>query len=124
MHAPYELSVETKFTAAHAITMGGVPETPHSHEWHVTLTVAGSELNAEGFLCDFHELERLLNGITSEWEGLDLNTLEPFDQVSPTAEHVARHIALTLARQMPVGVRVVSVRITEAPGCAAVYRVE
>lgn len=124
MPSVYELSVETTFAAAHAITMGGTREPTHGHNWHVTLVVTGDSLDADGLLCDFHLIERELRAITGAWHNRNLNETPPFDRLNPTAELVARHIALTMSPKLPRGVRVESVRVTEAPGCAAVYRGE
>ncbi len=126
----YQVSVETEFCAAHAIVLGGEREPVHGHNWRVTVTVAGEELDSDGLLLDFHALERLVGEIIGPFENRDLNTTPPFDRVNPTAEHVARHIAegvsgglgaLRTGAEHP-RLRVDSVRVTEAPGCAVVYR--
>lgn len=136
-HAMYELTVESTFAAAHAIRIGtGSPDGPtleplHGHNWHVTATIAGSKLDADGLLCDFHTVEGALREITGRFHNRNLNDLPPFAPVTggrgvnPTAELVARQIATEL-REMVVAalepaVRLVSVRVTEAPGCAATY---
>lgn len=126
----YQVSVETEFCAAHAIVLGGEREPVHGHNWRVTVTVAGEGLDSEGLLLDFHALERLVAEIIGPFKNRDLNTTPPFDRVNPTAEHVARHIAegvsgglaaLRTGAEHP-RLRVDSVRVTEAPGCAVVYR--
>jgi 6-pyruvoyltetrahydropterin/6-carboxytetrahydropterin synthase len=119
----FELSVETRFTASHAVTVGGVPEEPHSHVWHVTATVAGDALDDEGLLCDFHEIERSLKGIGGAFEERFINDVAPFnDGVPASTELIAKHIGDRLAEGLAPNVRLVSVRLTEAPGCAATYR--
>ena len=121
----YELSVETRFTASHAVTVGGVPEQPHSHVWHVTATVAGDTLDADGLVCDFHAIEGALREIVGPFEEKDLANVPPFcDGVSQSAEMVAKHIGDRLAQTLVGGVWLVSLRVTEAPGCAATYRPE
>lgn len=126
----YEVSVETEFCAAHAIVISGEREPVHGHNWRVGVTVSGGELDAEGLLLDFHALERLVGEIIGPFKNRDLNATAPFDRVNPTAEQVARHIAEGVARGLPglrkgnasTLLRVESVRVTEAPGCAVVYR--
>jgi 6-pyruvoyltetrahydropterin/6-carboxytetrahydropterin synthase len=124
----YELTLETVFSAAHAIVVGGVRERVHGHDWRVTACVEGEELDAEGLLVDFHAVERVLHGITSRLHNTHLNEASPFDRVNPTAEQVAAHIARELGSGLERevggsrGVRVAWVRVTEAPGCAATYR--
>lgn len=118
----YELTLETEFCAAHAIVMRGVREPMHGHNWRVTVTVAGPTLDADGLLCDFHELEETLGEILAPLHNTDLNATPPFDEINPTAERVAAHIGRGLASRLPEGVSLVSARVTEAPGCAATYR--
>lgn len=126
----YRLCVETTFAAAHAILIAGQREPNHGHNWHVTVALAGERLDADGLLVDFHAVEGLLAEITGPFRNADLNTTPPFDRINPTAEHVARHIAQTLDRRVresgldrATGARVVSARVTEAPGCSVTYEV-
>lgn len=117
----YELSVEREFCAAHAIIIKGACETPHGHNWRVKVFVQGPRLDADGMLCDFHMIERSLDEVTGRLNNADLNRTAPFDRVNPTAEQVARHIAVSVAAALPADVRLSRVRVTEAPGCAATY---
>ena len=55
----FEVSVETSFVATHAVTMNGIEEDPHSHDWKVVLTVQGNSLDNDGLLVDFLDLEEL-----------------------------------------------------------------
>jgi len=123
----FEVSVQTEFAAAHAILLGGVREPVHGHNWHITATIAGPALDAEGLLCDFHLVESALLAITGRFKNQNLNDHPPFTQtLNPSAENLAFHIADelsgALAGRLPSGVSVASVRVTEAPGCAATYR--
>jgi len=122
----YRLTVEGEFAAAHAIVMRGRREPVHGHNWRVTVTVAGETLDDDGLLCDFHAVESSLRTATERFHNRNLNDTPPFDRVNPTAELVARHLAEAVAAGVPLedaarGVRVESVRVTEAPGCAATF---
>lgn len=122
----FEITVQTEFAAAHALSIGGKREPVHGHNWHVTVTIAGPRLDGDGLLCDFHAVERALREITGPMNNRDLNQLAPFSGpkgTNPSAENVARHIAerLAAALELPAGARVARVRVTEAPGCAAAY---
>lgn len=118
----FELSLEARFSAAHALTMGLSREPLHGHDFHVTLIVAGETLDDDGLLCDFHTIKEALAGAVAPFNNTNLNETPPFNRLNPTAELVARHIALTLEPMMPPEVKIVSVRLTESPGCAATYR--
>lgn len=119
--AMYELSIERDFVGAHAITMAGECEESHVHTWHVTVIVAGAQLDADGLLCDFHLLQRGLAEIVARFDDGDLNTIAPFDQLNPTAEHLAQYIAQQMIVRLPHGVALKRVSVTEAPGCCATY---
>jgi 6-pyruvoyltetrahydropterin/6-carboxytetrahydropterin synthase len=118
----YELSVHRVFCAAHAIDIRGEREPTHGHNWSVAAVVEGETLDADGLLCDFHDLERHIDEILAPLNNVNLNDTPPFDTVNPTAEHVARYLADELATRLPAPVRVRAVSVTEAPGCAATYR--
>ena len=117
----YLVRIERTFSAAHAITMGGVPERLHGHDWRVGATFAGASLDADGLLVDFHAVERALDAIVGRFRNRSLNETAPFDRVNPTAELVAQYIAVELGAAAPRGVRVHSVSVGEAPGCTATY---
>jgi 6-pyruvoyltetrahydropterin/6-carboxytetrahydropterin synthase len=122
----FELTVETVFSAAHAIVIGGAREPVHGHDWRVTACIAGESVDEQGLLVDFHAVEEHLTGVIGPFRNADLNRTPPFDRVNPTAENVARHIATALSDRLGAGlrrgVRVAWVRVTEAPGCAVTYR--
>lgn len=120
----FELGVQREFCAAHAIVMAGRRETSHGHNWRVTLVVRGEQLDADGLLCDFHEVEKILDRVLAPLRDANLNETPPFDALNPTAEHVAKHIADAVSAQMQGPARVHRVTVTEAPGCAATCIVE
>ncbi len=118
----YELTVESTFSAAHAITIRGEREPLHGHDWRVTLTVAAPTLDPDGLICDFHALHELLRAAIAPFHNRALNDVPPFDRLNPTAEHVARHVGQAVARSLPPGITLNSARVTEAPGCAAIWK--
>lgn len=117
----YVLTVESVFSAAHGIVIRGQREALHGHDWHVTVSIEGESLDDDGLLCDFHEVEAALKAVTGRLHNQNLNETAPFDDVNPTAEHVARHIGESMsgAITLPRGVHLSRVRVTEAVGCAA-----
>lgn len=122
----HELQVEAEFAAAHAITIAGRLEPLHGHNWRVRVGVTGDALDADGLLCDFHLVESHLRDVIGAFHNRNLNETAPFDRTNPTAENVAKHIALSLERQLggrlPEGVRIAWASVTEAPGCTAIAR--
>lgn len=128
----YELSIETEFCAAHAIAIAGKREPNHGHNWKLTVTVMAGSLDKDGLVVDFHALERMVAEIIGPYKNADLNRIPPFDKLNPTAENVARTIFDRISERLnpakrglvisPPRIGVLSVRLTEAPGCAVVYR--
>lgn len=117
----FEISVQRTFSAAHALMLRGVRENLHGHDWRLTVVVAGDSLDEEGLLCDFHALEAALDETIAPFCNANLNDVEPFRRLNPSAENVARHVAQVLAEDLPPGLRVSRVSVTEAPGCEATY---
>lgn len=128
----FKIRVDARFSAAHALVIQGQREPIHGHDWLVQATLAGPALDGDELLCDFHAVEADLREITAPFHNANLNTCPPFDRVNPSAEAVARHIAAELSRRLETrsarepkegqrAVRVESVLVTEAPGCAAIF---
>ncbi len=122
----FELTVQSDFCAAHALAIAGTRETTHGHNWRVTVQLSGETLDHDGLLCDFHTVESKLAEIIEPFKNADLNRIEPFTRLNPSAENVARHIAQRLSAELDEALapnaRVSAVSVTEAPGCAATYR--
>lgn len=121
----FEISIQTEFCAAHALVIAGQKEPVHGHNWRVTATLAGETLDSDGLLCDFHAAEAALAEVIAPFKNADLNRTPPFTDVNPSAENVARYIATALQTKLSHDgrARVQSVRVTEAPGCAALFHV-
>jgi 6-pyruvoyltetrahydropterin/6-carboxytetrahydropterin synthase len=121
----YEITVSKMFAAAHAIRLpDGSLEAVHGHNWPVDVTVAAEQLDGIETVMDFHVLEQALDRLLARVHNRSLNDVEPFVQtkVNPTAERVAWWLGTEIAGGLPKGVRLVSVRVGEAPGCSASYR--
>lgn len=123
----YAVEVEVEFAAAHAIMLGGVRERLHGHNWRVVVSVAGDSLDREELLCDFHAVERMLGAVVAPFRDGSLNETPPFDQINPTAEAVARHVATALSAALARDrsrAWLEWVRVTEAPRCTAMVRLQ
>ncbi|MEQ8850840.1 MAG: 6-carboxytetrahydropterin synthase [Phycisphaerales bacterium] len=118
----FDLTLTTEFAAAHAIMLRGEREPVHGHNWRVTLVISGADLDQDGLLCDFHQVEQTLAEVVGRFHNANLNDTPPFDQLNPSAEHVARHIGENVDATLPSGVQVSAVTVTEAPNCAATWR--
>jgi len=115
----FELEVGTRFSAAHAVSVGGVMEELHGHDWGVRVVIRGPRLDHEDLLVDFHLVEQALEAAVAPYRGRTMNGTPPFDRCHPTAERLAEHVARTLAPAIPDPCTLVSVAVEEAPGCIA-----
>ncbi|MCP4837117.1 MAG: 6-carboxytetrahydropterin synthase QueD [Phycisphaera sp.] len=115
----FEIEVSHRFSAAHQVSVGGVMEELHGHDWKVTLVISGPRLDDEDLLLDFHALEASLKAALEPFAGRTMNGVPPFDRVHPTAERVAEHVGMVVDPSIPAGSRLVSVAVQEAPGCIA-----
>lgn len=89
----YEVCREHYFSAAHQLRgYGGKCESLHGHNWRVRVCARASELDHLGMVIDFKMLKSSLNEILERLDHHMLNDVEPFDQINPTAENLARFI--------------------------------
>lgn len=116
----FEVSVEALFTATHAVTICGVEEEQHSHDWVVVLTISGNELDHDGLLVDFLDIKQQLTNAVTPLQNANLNISPEMNDENPTAERVAWYIASCINVTPPALIS--SVTVTEAPHCKATYR--
>jgi 6-pyruvoyltetrahydropterin/6-carboxytetrahydropterin synthase len=120
----FRLQVERVVSAAHAIEINGEREAVHGHDWRVRVRVEGPRLDGDGLLCDFHALELDLDEVLAPFHNMNLNSVPPFDEVNPTAERFAEHIAMCMLDRLPPGILSLETSVTEAPGCEATVSLE
>lgn len=120
----WEISVDTVVAARHQIR--GVPGEGgrvHGHRWHVRVFIRAHELDRTGWVLDFHAVDAALRDVVAPYQDAFLNDVNPFDDVNPTRENVARVIAESLARRVEDGrVRVRRVDVSEGGHCASYLR--
>jgi len=115
MSALYSLRVASEFAAAHHLRhYEGDCNRLHGHNWRVEAEVEARELDSAGMGIDFREIRRNLRAITERLDHRYLNELDPFTELNPTAENIARHIHGELSARLngPV-IRVVAVTVWE-----------
>lgn len=126
--ARYEITISKVFCASHALRLpDGTLEPVHGHNWPVEVTVGSDRLDALETVMDFHDLEAAVDAVIAPWQNRDLNQCPPFvqgdgDGWNPSAERVAEWIADRVSESLPGPVRLLSVRVGEAPGCFATVR--
>jgi 6-pyruvoyltetrahydropterin/6-carboxytetrahydropterin synthase len=119
----YELTVKGHFDAAHSLYgYPGECRNLHGHTWDVEVTVASPELDEIGIVYDFKSLKDDLAGVLADYDHVHINTVAPFDRISPTAENLARVLCERLQQTVDSRVRVVEVAVWESPVARLVYR--
>lgn len=68
----------------------------HGHNWKIEVEVIGHELNEIGMLIDFKEIKRHAKAVIDELDHSLLNDHPHFQELNPTAEHIAQYIYRTL----------------------------
>ena len=123
MAARYTMKVVTDFSAAHALRgYEGPCARLHGHNWKVEVEVEARELDEIGMGLDFKAIKDAAREVTGRLDHRNLNELEPFDRLNPTAEHIAAHIYRELARRLDDGrVRVRAVTIWETERACVRY---
>jgi len=118
----YELLIEVGFSAAHRLhDYHGKCERLHGHNYRVEFVLQSEALDAGGMVVDFKDAKAIAREVVGRLDHRYLNEMEPFDKLSPTTEHIARHLADELSPRLPRGVRLRSVTCWESDGCAARY---
>lgn len=113
-----------KFDAAHKLPhYNGLCHNVHGHTYHVDVTVTGNLITDEsspkrGMIIDFKDLKSLVwDKVLKKYDHSWLN-----DYFSnPTAEIMVEHIGVAISTQLPVGVKLVSVKLWEGDESYAEY---
>ncbi len=119
----YQLTIKEHFDAAHSLPgYPGECRELHGHTWDVEVTVEGEHLDEIGIVYDFKTLKADVRSVLGVFDHKHLNDVAPFDEIPPTAEHLARTIFEQLADRVAPVVRVVEVAVWESPIAKLVYR--
>ena len=119
----YEISVEGRFRARHAIRQeDGSFEPTHEHVWGVAATFRARKLDeTTGVVIDFVQVREAMEAMAAELNGRDINAMDAFPGSGPSAELVARYVAVRLGQILGAGSVPYRVEVTEAAGCTAAY---
>lgn len=119
----YELSVRTRFSAAHHLAgYPGACASAHGHNWDVEVFVRGAGLNGLGMLVDFKEVKSAVSAAVQDLDHRNLNELGAFGDRNPTSENIARWLFDRVSASLRNAAFAVSrVRVHETPDAAASY---
>src|SRR5260370_11891570 len=88
----FEVPVEDSFAAGHYLrNYKGKCENPHGHNYKVRVTLRGAELDRAGLLLDFKDLKEVMKQVIDRLDHQMLNDIEPFIEINPSPENLAKH---------------------------------
>lgn len=118
----YEVSIEKDFSSSHYLRIyHGKDESLHNHDWKVQVKFKGRKLVfPEGYLIDFVETLKVLEKILAKINRKNLNEVQPFNKINPSAENIARWIYEEFVHFLP-SVPPSRVTVWETDRCAASY---
>ena len=119
----YELTIETKFSAAHQLkNYQGKCERLHGHNWKVEVHVTSPVLDNIGLAIDFKVLKETTNGLLEKLEHVYLNDVPPFTRLNPSSENIAKWLYEGLMDKLTgTAVKVAKVTIWESDTASASY---
>jgi len=98
----FVVSVQAHYDSAHFLrNYRGKCERLHGHRYVVELALATEQLDAAGIAFDFVVVKRHLRGLADALDHQNLNDLEPFTEIEPSAENQARYFFDELKRSLP-----------------------
>ncbi len=97
----YEVTVEAGFSSGHYLrNYRGKCENPHGHNYKVEVTLRGETLDKTGLLLDFKDLKQVMRPVIERLDHHMINDLEPFTELNPSAENLARYFYDETNRQL------------------------
>ncbi len=120
----YLVSVQAHYDSAHYLrNYEGKCERLHGHHYVIEVALMAEELNRAGIAYDFVDVKRHLRELADRLDHENLNDLEPFTELEPSAENQARYFYDELKRRLPpaMGEALVYTRVWETPTQWAQY---
>lgn len=119
----YRVSKQLWFCAAHQVRLSETRcESLHGHNYRVLVHAEARELDATSYVLDFSLLKQTALQVTARFDHQNLNEVEPFTVVNPTAEEIARHLCEELGRRLDgPRARIAKVEVFETDNNRAEY---
>ena len=119
----FELRVKVDFASAHHLE--GYPgdcARPHGHNWMLEVFARSTKLDSIGMAMDFRTLKGATKELIGPWDHQDLNQLEDFKTINPSAEQLAKLAFDRLSALMNTSdIWIDRVVIHENERCSATY---
>ncbi len=110
----FTLSIDVHISGAHYLRdYQGDCGNLHGHNWRVRVQVQSQDLDGIGMAIDFKTLKQISKRVIEPFDHTCFNEVEPFDQINPTAENMARYFYKEVGKQLPPHVRMDKVSLWE-----------
>jgi 6-pyruvoyltetrahydropterin/6-carboxytetrahydropterin synthase len=120
----FVVSVQAHYDSAHFLRYyRGKCERLHGHRYVVELALTSNDLDAAGIAFDFVIVKRFLRELADYLDHENLNDLEPFTRIEPSAENQAKWFWEELKKGFPheIAEAMVYTRVWETPTQFAQY---
>ncbi|NOX43757.1 MAG: 6-carboxytetrahydropterin synthase QueD [Gammaproteobacteria bacterium] len=123
MGANYTVKILTDFSAAHSLRdYPGVCSRIHGHNWKVEVEVVANKLDSIGMGIDFRDLKKATCDLIEVLDHRNINDIEPFDKINPTAENISAYFYQGLSEKLNnEQIRVKAVTIWETDRASVRY---
>lgn len=120
----FVVSVQAHYDSAHFLrNYHGKCERLHGHRYVVEVALAKDEIDESGIAFDFVDVKRELRALADSLDHRNINDIEPFTGIEPSAENQARWFHDELTRRLPaeMAAALLYVRVWETPTQWAQY---
>ena len=119
----FELRIKVDFPAAHhLIGYPGDCARPHGHNWVLEVFARSKGLDSIGMAIDFRDLKKAAKELVAPWDHQDLNTLDDFKTINPSAETIAQLAFERLSKSLDTPhTWIQQVTVWENERCSASY---
>jgi len=119
----FEVSIEKTIACAHRLFgYCGPCEQLHGHNYRIMITYQGETVDQFGMLVDFADIKVAFNEVLSRLDHTYLNELEPFKELSPSAENIAWYVYQQMKANPFDRAKLTNVTVYETPTQMASYR--
>ena len=88
------LTMSFFLSARHWVTMNGIKGEPHTHIWEISFRITSDSLKDPDLENGFTEIESIISGYLSYFEGKTLNMLGTFQRYNPSTENLGVFFSL------------------------------
>ena len=117
----FELIIRDHIASAHLLRgYPGKCQNLHGHTWKVEVSIQRQDLDELGMVADFAELKKQLKDFLEHLDHTNLNDIDYFKTVNPTAENLAKYIYDRFSKEVQP-LALTRVTVWESERCSASY---